>query len=276
VLVLPNGEVIGAKGKKFSSNNGTTYSVMSPLDFWAPGSGLLTAGIRGLTGRITAAAVRGFRAMVTASSEELALWSARALSTTARLSRTLPGMAVSARGLYAVEHAAGRTFLLGEDMAIIRAQFAHIPTEAGFHDLVLHGTPTTFKAMVREASGAEVWREVSIREVADAVRSKLPPGVRLRLLACDAGEATGGAAQQLANELNRTVWGANSKVWTAQEATGNLHKAFVPRPAPDGPAGVFHEFVPERGAAALKGAGGNVTSNEVAGEINRIHPRPPR
>src|SRR5689334_15236162 len=40
VLVLPNGKVIGARGRPFSNNNGTTYGVMSPLDFWSPGSGL--------------------------------------------------------------------------------------------------------------------------------------------------------------------------------------------------------------------------------------------
>ena len=280
VLVLPNGEVIGAKGKRFQSNNGTTYSVMSPLDFWAPGSRLLATGIRGLTNRITVAALRALRVIVTAPSEELALLAVRelALSSAVPLSGTLPGVAVSARG-FTVEQAAGRTFILGEDMAAVRAQMDLIPTEAGFHDLVIHGESTGFKILIRtEANGVKVFRDVSLREVADIIGPKLPPGVQLRLLSCNAAK---GPAKQLANDLNRTVWGANRKVWTKQMDVG-ARKVLVPTNVAKGAGldgGKFIEFRPERGAAEWSGNAGKATGNQVHGELNRVHlphPRPPR
>jgi hypothetical protein len=280
VLVMPNGKVIGAKSRPFQRNNGTTYAVMSPLDFWTPGSGLLAAGIRTLTNRITAAALRGLDAIVAATAKDLTLLSAKEFALSAGFSRTLPGVAVSARSMtYAVEHVAGRTFILGQDMAKVRASMATIPTEAGVYDLLIHGTPETFKVLIKmEPNGLPVWRNLSVREVADAIRTKLPPGVQLRLLSCDAGLEGQGVAQELANELNRTVWGADGIVWTKQESEG-LRKVFIPDwgKLPDGTKirGAFHEFRPQRGSAALKGTGGKVTTDEASGEINRIHPRPP-
>jgi hypothetical protein len=275
VLVLPNGKVVGAKGKPYQSNNGTTYAVMSPLDFWAPGSGLLAGGIRTLTSRIGAAALRGLDAIVAATAKDLTLLSARelALSSAVRFSRTLPGVAVSARGMnYAVEHVAGRTFILAGDMAVMRSFMAPIPTEAGFYDLFVHGDPKGFSFLLKtEANGEKLWGDLSVREVADAVRTKLPPGVKLRLLSCDAG-LEGGPAQQLANELNRTVWGADGTVYPEQLGVG-ARKMFVPEwgKLPDGTTirGSFREFVPQRGSAALKGNGGNLPANEVHGVINR-------
>jgi len=312
VLALPNGKVIGARGQPFSRNNGTTYSVMSPLDFWTPGSGLLAGGIRTLTNRLTAAALRGLDAIVAATAKDLTLLSAREFAlSAARISRTLPGVAVSARGMnYAVEHVAGRTFILGEDMALMRSFMNSIPTEAGLYDLFIHGEPKGFSALIKteaknvtdlralqvadavrtklppgfsvvinkEASTVEVWKDLSVREVADAIRTKLPPGVQIRLLSCDAGLEGQGAAQELANELNRTVWGADGTLYPEQLGVG-ARKMFVPEwgELPDGSIikGSFREFVPQRGAAALKGGGGNLTGNEASGEINRIHPRPP-
>jgi hypothetical protein len=310
VLVLPNGKVIGAKGKPFSRNNGTTYSTMSPLDFWTPGSGLLAGGIRALTNRITAAALRGLDAIIAATAKDLTLLSAREFALGAS-GVTMRGMAVSARGMnYAVEHVAGRTFILGEDMAVMRSFMAPIPTEAGFYDLFIHGEPKGFSVLIKteaknvkdlsalkiadavrsklppgfsvvinkEASTVEVWKDLSVREVADAVRTKIPPGVKIRLLSCDAGLEGQGAAQQLANELNRTVWGADGTLYPEQVGEG-ARKMFVPEwgRLPDGTPirGAFHEYVPQRGSAALKGNGGNLPANEVSGEINRVHPRPP-
>jgi hypothetical protein len=254
VLVLPNGEVIGAKGKPFQSNNGTTYSVMSPLDLWTPGSRLFAAGIRALTNRISAAAVRAME-MLAVPSEELALLSL------SRLSRTLPGVAVTTRGVIPMEHLARRTFIMGEDLAYFRGWMAQAPTQAGFYDVVIHGDSTTFQILIK-ANGKEVWRNVSVREVADAIGPKLAPGDKIRLLACDVG-TTGGPAQQLANELNRTVWASNTKVYPVTEGVG-VQKAFVP-----GQGGKFYEFVPERGAAKLSGTAGKVTGNEVQGVINQ-------
>jgi hypothetical protein len=312
VLVLPNGKVIGAKSRPFQRNNGTTYAVMSPLDFWTPGSGLLAAGIRTLTNRITAAALRGLDAIVAATAKDLTLLSAKEFALSAAgISRTLPGVAVSARGMnYAVEHVAGRTFILGEDMAMMRSFMAPIPTEAGLYDLFLHGEPKGFSVLIKteakkveglraleianavrtkfppgfsvvineQAKTVEIWKDLSVREVADAVRTKIPPGVQIRLLSCDAGLEGQGAAQELANELNRSVWGSNGLLRPLQRGVG-ARKMFVPEwgKLPDGSIikGHFHEFVPQRGSAALKGNGGNLPANEVAGGINRVHPRPP-
>ena len=254
VLVLPNGEVIGAKGKRYQSNNGSAYSVMSPLDFWAPGSRMLAAGIRGLTSRISAAAVRALKAVMTIPSKELALLSV------ARLSGTLPGVAVSTRGVLAVEHLGRRTLIMGEDLAKFRSLMARSHSEAGFYDVVIHGDSTSFQMLIK-VNGKEVWREVSVREVAAAIGPKLAPGDKIRLLACDVGN-TGGPAQQLANELDRTVWASSTPLPATPKGVG-AQKAFVPIQG-----GKFHEFIPERGAAKLSGSGGKVTGNEVQGVIN--------
>lgn len=253
ILALPNGEVIGAKGIPFQSNNGSTYSVMSPLDFWTPGSRLLASGIRALTNRISAAAVRGLKALTTPSAE-LAVLSA------ARLSRTLPGVAVSTRGVLPLEHLGRRTIIMGEDLPQFRPWLAQSSPKPGFYDIVIHGDSNSFQILTKY-NGKEVWQNVSAREIANAVGPRLAPGDKIRLLACEAGN-TGGPAQQLANELDRTVWASTTKVPSAPTA-GGARQTFVPL---DG--GKFYEFIPERGAVKLSGAGGKVTGNEVQGVIN--------
>jgi hypothetical protein len=254
VLVLPNGEVIGAKGKAYQSNNGSTYSVMSPLDFWAPGSRMVAAGIRGLTNRITAAAVKGLK-VITTPSKELALLSA------ARLSNTLPGVAVATPIVVPFEHLGRRTLIMGEDLAKFRSYMARSHTQSGFYDVMIHGDTNSFQVLVK-VNGKEVWREVSVREVAAIIGPKLAPGDKIRLLACEVGQS-GGPAQKLANELNRTVWAPSTALPATPKGVGSI-KAFKPI---DG--GKFYEFVPERGAAKLSGNGAKVTGNEVQGVINR-------
>jgi len=254
VVVLPNGEVVSAEGKLFQRNNGTTYSVISPIDFWAPGSRVVAAGIRSLTNRAGAAAVRALRAMRTPS-KDLAVLSAR------RLSGTLPGVAVSSRGVLPVEHVGRRTFIMGDDLAEFRTLMAGAQPQAGFYDVVIHGDITSFHILLR-AGNQKVWQEVSVREVAGIIGPRLAPGDKIRLLACDVG-TTGGPAQQLANELNRTVWASSTKVPAVPKTTGS-RDVFVPRQG-----GKFYEFVPERGAAKLSGSGGKVTGNEVQGTIDR-------
>ena len=192
--------------------------------------------------------------LVAAPSEELALLSV------ARLSRTLPGVAVTTRGVLSMEHLARRTFIMGEDLAKFRGLMAQAQTQAGFYDVVIHGDSTAFQILIK-ANGKEVWREVSVREVAAAIGPKLAPGDKIRLLACDVG-TTGGPAQQLANELDRTVWASSTRVPAVPKGVG-AQKAFVPRQG-----GKFYEFVPERGAATLSGNAGKVTGNEVQGVIN--------
>ena len=192
--------------------------------------------------------------MLAAPSEELALLSV------ARLSRTLPGVAVTTRGVLPMEHLARRTFIMGEDLAKFRGLMAQAQTQAGFYDIVIHGDSTSFQILIK-ANGKEVLREVSVREIAAAIGPKLAPGDKIRLLACDVGN-TGGPAQQLANELNRTVWASSTRLPAVPKGVG-AQKAFVPRQG-----GKFYEFVPERGAATLSGNAGKVTGNEVQGVIN--------
>jgi hypothetical protein len=252
VLVLPNGEVIGAMGKAYQRNNGSTYSVMSPLDFWAPGSRAVAAGIRGLTNRITAAAVRGLKAL-SIPTKEMALLSAT------RLSNTLPGVAVSTRGVVPFEHLGRRTLIMGEDLAKFRAYMARSHSQSGFYDVMVHADSNTFY-ILEKAGGKEVWREVSVKEVADIVRPKLAPGDKIRLFACEAG-SRGGPAQKLSNELGRTVWAPNTKL-PATPKGKFTERSFVPLQG-----GKFYEFVPERGAAQLAGSGAKVTGNEIRGTI---------
>ena len=169
-------------------------------------------------------------------------------------------MAVTTRGVLPMEHLARRTFIMGEDLAYFRGLMAQAQTQAGFYDVVIHGDSTTFQILIK-ANGKEVWRDVSVREVAAAIGPKLAPGDKIRLLACDVG-ATGGPAQQLANEMNRTVWGSSTRVSPVPEGVG-VQKAFVPRQG-----GKFYEFVPHSGEATLSGTAGKVTGNEVQGVIN--------
>ena len=149
---------------------------------------------------------------------------------------------------------------MGEDLAKFRGLMAQAQTQAGFYDIVIHGDSTAFHILIK-ANGKEVWREVSVREVAAAIGPKLAPGDKIRLLACDVG-TTGGPAQQLANELDRTVWASSTRVPAVPKGVG-AQKAFVPIQG-----GKFHEFVPHRGAAKLSGTGGTATGNEVQGVIN--------
>lgn len=252
VVTLPNGEVIGAVGKEFASNNGTTYSVMSPLDFWAPGSRLLAAGLRGLTSKLSAAAVKGLR-MLSAPTKELALLSA------ARLAKTLPGVAVPTRAIVPFEHFGRRTLIMGEDVATFRAALAQSQSQPGFYDIMIHGDTRGF-SILEKVGGRETWRQVSVSEVAAIVRPKLAAGDKIRLLACEVGQK-GGPAQQLANELGREVW-APSTVLDAVPKAGVARQAFVPENG-----GKFFQFMPHRGAALPAGGGAKVTSNYVKGTI---------
>ncbi len=205
VVVLPDGEVVGANGHQFSSNNGTTYSVISPLDFWAPGSRVVAAGIRGLTTRISAVAVKGFRALRIPTKK-------LAESTVALLSRnTSTGMAVST-GTLPFHQAGRRTIIMGEDMAPMKAAYAVIRTPPKTYDVIIHGDDAGFYVLVKRIPHPdpkkvkEIYRKASVREVANLVRPHLAPGDEIRLLACTTGNPKG-PAQQLASELENTRFG---------------------------------------------------------------------
>lgn len=255
VLVLPNGEVIGAKGNLYSRNNGHAVSVMSPLDFWAPGSRLAAAAIRGLTNRISAAAVNGFK-MLRGPSKQLAE------STVARLApKTLPGVAVSTRGMLPVATMGKRTIIMADDMAQFKPYLASTTAEKGFYDIVIHGDPKSFYILEKG-----VWKTVSAREVANAVRPLLGPNDKIRLLACESA-SRGGPAQELANELKRTVWAPNRSVYPVQgvpvkDSGGKVVKfTSVKSFVPDG--GKFFQFDPAGGSAILSGPGRQVNQHVI-------------
>ncbi len=255
VVVLPNGEVIGAEGNRYSHNNGHAVSVMSPLDFWAPGSRLAAAAIRGLTSRISAAAVAGFKSLRAPSK-------ALAESSVARLSsHTLPGVAVSARGMLPVETAGRRTIIMADDMSLFKPWLAGTRTEVGFYDIVIHGNPSSFYLLQNGA-----WKTVSAREVADTVRPLLRPNDQIRLLACETA-SRGGPAQELATLLKRTVWAPSKAVYPVhgvplKDASGNLvgfsgAKAIVPD------EGKFFQFDPAGGSSILSGPGRQVNQHVI-------------
>ncbi len=153
---------------------------------------------------------------------------------------TRSGIGGDLRGGPIVEHLGRRTIIAGEDMAVIRSDMARSHTETGFYDVFVHGDATSFHIVVgKTVAGEPIWREVSVREVADAIRTRLAPGDQIRLLSCKVGR-TGGPAQQLANEVNRTVWAAGTTVWSVPQATGAARRSFVPK---DG--GKFFAFDPQ-------------------------------
>lgn len=259
VLVLPNGTVIGAKGYPFGSNNGQAIPVMSPLDFWTPGAGLAARAIRAITDRLGRAVREGFQ-FLRGPTKELAESSAKRLA-----GKTLTGMAVQTRGLLPteVQHFGRRTLVMGEDMAELRGIMAHSYSQPGLYDVIIHGDAKTFLIRVKtKPNGEQIWKDVSVSELANIIRPRLAPGDKIRLLACDVGSA-GGPARQLANELNRTVFAPNTSL-PARPTAKYGRKTFVPL---DG--GKFYVFVPHRGDAALAGKGGKVTGNRVQGEINK-------
>jgi len=244
VMVLTNGEVIGAYGHPFTRNNGTAISVMSPLDFWAPGSRLLAGAIRSLTNRAAAAFARGIQAL-RAPTQELAE------ATVLRLAgSTLPGVAVT-RALPLVT-VGRRTIIMGDDMAQVAAEIAKSSTETGFYDVVIHGNAKMFGIIENGVA-----KEVSVSELANAIRPNLRPGDQIRLLGCKTG-SRGGPAQQLANELNRTVWAPSETIYTVQgkavtDASGKVVdftsvKSFVPVKG-----GKFYQFDPAGGSSILSG-----------------------
>jgi len=255
VLVLPNGEVIGVKGH-YDPNHGSTYSVISPLDFWAPGSRFVSVAIRGVTNRIGRAATAGYK-VLTVPTKSLAE------STLARLApKTLPGVACSTRGMLPAEMMGKRAIIMGDDMPVFKPLLARNKAEDGFYDIVIHGDPTSFYILEKG-----VWKTVSVREVANAVRPFLEPKDKsIRLLACSSA-SKGGPAQELANLLKRTVWAPSKSVYPVhgmpiKDSSGKLinftsAKSFVP----DG--GVFYQFDPGGGSAILSGPGKQVNQHVV-------------
>lgn len=162
------------------------------------------------------------------------------------MAHTLPGIGGSSGQLLPthVHHFGRRTLIAGEDMAASRTALAHSHTESGFYDVAIHGNSFSFRLLEKTLSnGTRVFRDVTARDVANAVRPQLAPGDKIRLFSCSVG-VTGGPAQELANELGRTVWAATTAVLKEPTRTaGVIRTAFVPRGG-----GTFHEFLPNRRA----------------------------
>lgn len=177
--------------------------------------------------------------MLAGPTRELAKEAAAAaeLSAARLAGRTSPGMAVSTGGVLPVEHLGRRTLIMGDDLPKFRGLMARSHSESGFYDVVIHGNSTSFQILIK-ANGKEVWKEVSVRDIANVIRPQLAPGDKIRLLACDVGKS-GGPAQQLANELGRTVWAPSTKLDAVPALTVGGRASFVP-----GGGGKFYEFVP--------------------------------
>ena len=158
--------------------------------------------------------------------------------------KTLPGLAVSTGRLLPdhVRHFGRRTLIAGEDMAESGSALARSHTESGFYDVAIHGNSTSFRLLVKTLpNGKRVFKDLSVRDVANAVRPHLAPGDKIRLFSCSVG-GTGGPAQELANELNCTVWAATTAVPKVPTATpGVIRTVFVPKGG-----GKFNEFIPQR------------------------------
>lgn len=147
-------------------------------------------------------------------------------------SKTLPGVAVSTRGMLPMETMGRRTIIMGDDMPTFKHWLSTNRPVSGMYDIVIHGDTKNFFVLEKG-----VWKEVSARDVANAVRNQLGPGDQIRLLACETG-THGGPAQQLANELQRTVWAPSKMVYPVQgvvvkDASGKAvrvsnTKSFVP------------------------------------------------
>lgn len=265
VVVLPNGKVVRAQGHLFSGKNGQAISTWSPLDFWSPGQRWAAGAIRAITNRVGTTARAGWR-LLTAPTKEAAE------SAAARLGTTLAAKAASTAGggVLPVAHLGRRTLIMGEDMAHFRSLLARSHSESGLYDVIIHSETDSFSILVKtKPDGTEIWREVSAREVADAVRPQLAPGDKIRLLSCQAGlkgpQRVGpGPAQRLANELDREVWASEETLSAVPKTFSNGSKVFVPDFG-----GKFRHFAPQhRGDGTLVGpGGGKVTGNVLHGEV---------
>ena len=105
---------------------------------------------------------------------------------------------------------ARRAVMAVDDMQELKYWLAQSKSADGLFDLVIHGDTTSFYILERGA-----WKRVSVKDVADTIRPHLAPGDQIRLLACETG-THGGPAQQLANELKRTIWAPTTSVYPKQ------------------------------------------------------------
>jgi hypothetical protein len=241
LYVLPNGKIVDGEGYSYSANNGTIVPSWSPFDFIAPGRRAGEKVIRSFTNRVSAAGRSAWRIIRPPTKE-----SAQAFVN--RLSgKTLTGIAVSGRGMLPTATVGRRTIIFGDDMAGFKKALSSMPSESGFYDVAIHGDLTSFWI---KQNGS--WVAVSVKDVAHAVRINLAAGDKIRLLACETGLSKSGPAQQLANELQRTVWAPSKPIYpiygkaTKIQRNGSAHiddfdpsKAVVPIHN-----GKFYEFKP--------------------------------
>jgi hypothetical protein len=252
-----------------SANTGFLEDGYSFLDYLWVGQILARLGVK-IGTRFVKALIR--KAMTKAEARLLLAGPTRELakSSAVRLAgKTSPGMAVSKSGVLPVKHLGRRTLIMGEDMAEIESAMTRSHSVSGFYDVVIHGDEDGFHILLKTLpNGKEVWREVSVRELADAIRPHLAPGDKIRLLACNVGRGEGRPAQQLADSLERTVMAPNRSLPSVPARTNGARlRSFVPREH-----GTFREFTPfapepQRGFAKLAGKG--VNTNEFQGEIRR-------
>jgi hypothetical protein len=83
-----------------------------------------------------------------------------------------------------------------------------VPTTTGFHDVVVHGTPTGF-AVLRNGN----WVTLDHRSIASFLKSNGYQGGPVRLISCGTGSLDTGAAQNLANKLGAEVMAPTDTLW---------------------------------------------------------------
>lgn len=196
ILVLPNGDI--TTGWYSRSTDGVESS-WSPFDF----GNLAKIGSKAITAfgrKLDRAVLRGYQAMKTPT-KELAELSAKRVG-----SKTLIGVAVSPKTI-PVAFQGRKALVLGDDMADITKHAMNIPSQPGLFDVIVHGDKTAFFILKNKT-----WQSVSARDLANAIRNKLAPNDKIRLIGCETG-AIGGPAQQLANELGRNVFAPTTSVY---------------------------------------------------------------
>jgi hypothetical protein len=103
----------------------------------------------------------------------------------------------------------------------------------GYRDVDIHANSQSFGVKINGK-----WKKLSVREVADRIRSSGPPGPKgYRLIGCEAGFEASGLAQQLADELGENVWAPDKIV-------GNFEDGTIYSGTKAGNSGRFRQFEP--------------------------------
>ncbi len=133
---------------------------------------------------------------------------------------TMTGMAVATPTKIPLAFQGRKALVLGDDMATLTPHVNQIPSQPGLFDVIVHGDKTGFYILKNNA-----WQKVSVSDLAHAIRTKLGPNDKIRLIGCETG-VLGGPAQQLGSELGRNVFAPTTAVYAK---LGTFFKASHPK-----------------------------------------------